>query len=393
MKSRRVLFYYDNYCGEHSHGGTEVATWRIASALRQHQDIGVYHAFLRKEPQGQEPPYDGTLRLQKGSNFVGTLGEFIRDNRIDAVVNMGRFFRHRKLRQAIDASGREVRLLFMHHFAPGSEWQKSTFSAGWHLLRLNPGNPLYWLRASLYPLLRLPRTIRLKRVYGDVYNMSDAVVLLSNGYKKEYKKIAGLPEESKFFAIPNIFDNGQSRDFKKEKRVLILSRMDEIQKRITLALEVWARIETNPQLADWHLDIVGSGHDSGAIRKKARRLGLKRVSFHGWQNPVKFLQSASIIISTSLYEGLPLSLIEARSFGCVPVAFDSYASLKDIITDHHDGIIVTPFGDHEKFATSLTQVMLDDNLRENLSSETGKSALRLSSERVASLWNRMLQNI
>lgn len=393
MKSRRVLFYYDNYCGEHSHGGTEVATWRIASALKRHQGIEVYHGFLRKEPQGQVSPYDGIIRLQKDNNFIGALGEFIRDNQIDAVVNMGRFFRHKKLRQVIDASGREVRLLFMHHFAPGSEWQKSTFSAGWHLLRLNPGNPLYWLRASLYPLLRLPRTVRLKRVYGEVYDISDAVVLLSEGYKKEYKKIAGLEEGSKFFAIPNIYDNGQTRDFKKEKRVLILSRMDEIQKRITLALEVWARIERNPQLADWHLDIVGSGHDSGAIRKKARRLGLKRATFHGWQNPVKFLQGASIIVSTSLYEGLPLSLIEARSFGCVPVAFDSYGSLKDIVANRIDGIIVSPFGDADEFAAGLAEVMLDENLWQKLSTEAGKSALRFSSESIASLWNRMLQNI
>lgn len=422
---KRVLFYYDNYCGPESRGGTEVATYRIAKALKDHGVAEVYNAFRSSMPSESDSVYEATVKLSNSSSkFKKELSRFIRENNIDVIANMSRFFRHGLLEAAIKESGRKVGLFFMQHFAPGSEMKKSTYRSGMHLLRLNPWNPLYWLRTTFYPLLKMPRKLRLRKAYRDVYSKSDRVILLSEGYVKDYCLTAGITDSSKFTAIPNIFEvpdadtkgaecrepgaeeassdesawcrvpgaeevtRGQNRG--KEKRVLILSRMDEIQKRISLALEIWRRIEDDPDLAEWHLDIVGDGHNKDIVKRLIRKLGLENVTYHGWQPREKFLERSAILMMTSEYEGLPLSILEAQAYGCVPIAFDSFASLKDVVIPYETGVVVDNFGDIEGFVKKLTELMYDESYRNDLSGNAGKSSEKFSSSNIAAKWREIL---
>lgn len=393
-KKRHILFYYDNYCGESSRGGTEVATARIAGALVATGRWSAFHAFLHGTPAADEGLYENASKFRKAT-LERTLSGYLNENNIDVIVNMGRFFRQDVLKKAALKSGRDVKLLFMHHFAPGSEMIKPTYRSGLHLLGLCPQNPLYWLRATLYPVVKLPRTLRWKGLYNKVWQLSDGIILLSEGYEEEYRRIAGITGESqKFHAIPNIFEcPADSIHSEKEKRVLILSRMDEIQKRITLALDIWAKVEASGKFTDWHLDIVGDGHDMKAIKSKARTSGLKNVTFHGWKDSQDFLRRSSILISTSAYEGLSLSMIEALAYGCVPIAFDCYASLRDIITDGETGIRVKEDGSADSFSRKLMQLMSDVSARRNMAAAGRKSTDRFSPGEVASKWETMLERI
>lgn len=389
---RRILFYYDNYCGEQSHGGTEVATNRIAKALKATGACEIYHAYLHKGDYTTDSAYNGQIKAKK-STMVKELADYIAGNEIDTIVNMGRFFRHYKLKEAIQKSGRDVKLFFMHHFAPGSEKKKPTFTSGRHLLALDPLNPLYWIRATIYPLIKLPRTLRWRSIYKEVYDISDSIILLAMGYAKEYMRAAGIrnDEGNKFHAIPNIYDAPRQATLpNKEKRVLILSRMDEIQKRITLALKIWKEIEADERLKDWKMDIVGTGHDMRGIRKAAKRMGLKRVTFHGWKRSKPFLEKSSILMTTSDYEGLSLAMIEAQAYGCIPIAFNSYASLKEVIENGETGIIVETPGDIDEYTKSLTRAMLDEKGRTIMAAKAKEGSNRFSSKKIAERWLEIL---
>ena len=392
---KRILFYYDNFCGADARGGTEVATFRIASALKS-KGVDVFNAFRSKGDGKEKSIYHDVIKLSRNNRkFVSDLARFIRENEIDVAVNMSRFFRHSLISEASKKSGRDVRVFFMQHFAPGSEKKKGTYAAGFHLLKLNPLNPLYWLRASFYPLLKLPRTLRWKKIYRDIYDTSDRVILLSKGYFDSYKRIAGISDDKKFQAVPNIYNPDKGMDItalveKKEKRVLMLSRMDEVQKRISLGLKIWKEIEKEEDLNDWCLDIVGTGHDMACEKRLAKSLGLRRVSFHGWQPPRKFLENDSILMMTSEYEGLPLSLIEAQAYGCVPIAYDSFASLRDVVEDGITGVVVEKFGDTENFAGKLKQLMRNKDYRQKMAEEAWKASGRFSSENIVSKWLNLL---
>lgn len=392
---KRILFYSENFCGDKIKGGLEVATFRIAKALKDSGEWEVYNAFRSKSDGKDKSVYKDVTKLSKSDRkFHNSLKDFIKENKIDVVVNMSRFFRHELIYKAAKSVDKEIKVIFMQHFAPGSETKKITYRSGLHLLKLNPFNPLYWLRSSVYPLLKLPRRLKMAKVYADTYRNSDKVVLLSDGYISDYCGIAGIEDRSKFVAIPNIFeaDKGESNP-KKQKRVLILSRMDEIQKRISLALRIWANIEKDPDLFDWQLDIVGSGHNTDIVKRLIRKYNLQRAKYHGWQSREKFLRESAIMISTSEYEGLPLALLEAQAYGVVPVAFDSYASLKDVVLPFENGVVIERFGDTDDFTGKLTDLMLDDIYRNELSENARNSSDRFSVDKIASRWLEMLDRL
>ena len=389
---KRVLFYFNNFCGPDSHGGTEIATYRIAKALG---DSGLCQIFHACHGAPEEPGiYSKVISLPKDTKgFSSVLSNFIKENEIDNVVVMSRFFKYPKILKAIELSGRKPTLIFMQHFAPGSEKKKTSYPASWHLLKMNPRRVKYWLRAIFYPLLKLPRTLRWKSVYKNVYEKSDRIVLLSEGYKSDYANFAGLRDQSKFVAIPNIFlpDEGRKAlPSNKGKRVLIMSRMDELQKRISLALQIWRKIEDDPDLSEWRLDIVGDGNNTDIVKRLIKKLELENAVYHGWQKREPFLENASILMLTSEYEGLPLSILEARAYGVVPIAFNSFASLKDVVTPFENGVVVDDFGDIGSFAQKLSELMYSDDYRRELAANAHKDFNRFSPETIAQQWLKIL---
>ncbi|MCH5233967.1 MAG: glycosyltransferase [Muribaculaceae bacterium] len=394
---KRILFYSENFCGDKIKGGLEVATFRIAKALKDSGDWEVYNVFRSKSDGKEKSIYSDVIKLGKADfKFRKELAKFISDNEIDVVVNMSRFYRHPHIVKVVKESGRNVKIIFMQHFAPGSEMKKPTFNSGFHLLKLNPYNPLYWLRSSIYPILKLPRRFKFSNIYKSTYQDSDKVILLSGGYKDDYCKIGKISDKSKFLAIPNIFEvesNAKSQVQRKEKRVLILSRMDEIQKRMSLALQIWAMIEKDPDLKDWQLDIVGSGHNEDIVKRLIRKLKLKNITYHGWQPREDFLQKSSILMSTSEYEGLPLAILEAQAYGVVPIAFDSYASIRDVIEDGFNGVVIEHFGDCDTFAKKLANLMKDEKKRLQLAQNAVNSSGKFSSEKIGNQWLEMLEKL
>ena len=79
---------------------------------------------------------------------------------------------------------------------------------------------------------------------------------------------------------------------------------------------------------------------------------------HRWLGPVKdaamlreLYSRACVVISSSLYETLPGTLIEGQAAGCMPVAFDS-GGQADIIDSPENGFLVPPY-DTTAFATAI----------------------------------------
>lgn len=392
---KNILFFTENFSGENARGGTELATFRIADGLKNSGDFRIFHAFRKKSDGKDKSIYSEVVKLPDSQlAFERYLKEFIIEHRIDAVINMGRLYRHKTIVNAARFSKRKVQVVFMHHFAPGSELKKTLYSSGFHLLKLNPFNPLYWLRSTLYPVLKLPRRLSFQKTYKDIYEDSDNVVLLSKGYENDFCREGGFSDKEKFTAIPNIYERKEGENignlFKdKRKHVLILSRMDEIQKRISTALEIWHDIEKDPTLEEWHLDIVGTGHNSDIVKRLMRKLSLKRVTYHGWQSPEEFLKRDSIIMMTSIYEGLPLSLIEAQAYGCVPIAFDTFASLKDVVEDGVTGVIVDKIEIGE-FVKRLSSLMKDDAERLKMAENCVSLSDRFTTDKIVEKWSKIL---
>ena len=66
---------------------------------------------------------------------------------------------------------------------------------------------------------------------------------------------------------------------------------------------------------------------------------------------------------TSAYEGWPMTLMEAMQNGCVPIVFDSFKAVYDIVDSDINGVIVSN-GDMDTYHRELVRLMSDDNYRD-----------------------------
>ena len=170
---------------------------------------------------------------------------------------------------------------------------------------------------------------------------------------------------------------------------MIVTRLDEVQKRISLAIKIWKRIEEEADLKDWTFKIVGFGESEYEYRKMVSDLGLKRVSFEGRQNPIEYYKKSSLFMMTSLFEGWPMTLNESSQFGCVPFVYDTCASFHEIINDGQNGFLITD-KDEVEFYQKMRQVMLDADRRMSMMKAAVKSSKRFTLDKIVNRWEKLL---
>ena len=231
-----------------------------------------------------------------------------------------------------------------------------------------------------------------RRVFEFNTAHSAAYVLLSERYIPDFLSYfsVGSPPRCRLAGIGNLgaFAAAGTPDFSQKKReLLFVGRLEFSHKRPDYLLRIWAKLEAH--FPAWTLRLVGSGKDEAALRELAGTLGLQRVAFEGFQkNPQSFYREASIFCMTSAYEGFPMVLAEAAAFGCVPVAFESFAALRDIIDDGENGFVVPAFN-FEKFAEKLAALMTDDALRERLAANTSQICAKFAPDTTYARWNAL----
>lgn len=89
--------------------------------------------------------------------------------------------------------------------------------------------------------------------------------------------------------------------------------------------------------------IVGDGESRPALEASRRRLGLEDVVFlGGWRRDVPAVfRRTDVFAMTSLWEGLPRSLVEAMAAGLPPVV-NAVDGCSDVVRDGENGFLVPP---------------------------------------------------
>jgi glycosyltransferase involved in cell wall biosynthesis len=147
------------------------------------------------------------------------------------------------------------------------------------------------------------------------------------------------------------------------KRVGIVGRFME-QKGHIYFLEALAEVVKT--IKNVEIIFVGDGVLKEVIEQKARQLGLfEYCNFLGLRSDVdQLLQTFDIFVLSSLWEGLPISLLEAQYFGVASIA-TNVGGIPEVITDGYNGLLV-PEKDPAALASAMLKILIDDNLRQEL---------------------------
>jgi glycosyltransferase involved in cell wall biosynthesis len=176
----------------------------------------------------------------------------------------------------------------------------------------------------------------------------------------------------------------------KKKQVLFVGRIEIEPKRPDLLLLIWQEIHM--KFPDWELIILGDGPDRPYIEKCAYQMNLQNVSFKGIVNPEPFYKNASIICMTSDYEGFPLVLIEAMQYGVVPITFNNWASLQDLIFDDQTGLLVNT-ADIKSYTNRLADIMKNDNVRNRIARNAINQVQKLDIKEIGRQWLNLFDEI
>jgi len=119
--------------------------------------------------------------------------------------------------------------------------------------------------------------------------------------------------------------------------------------------------------------LVGDGISRKKIERLIRKFNLqKQVILTGWRRDIPRIMSAiDVFVLTSLWEGLPITVLEAMASN-KPVVATHTGGIGEVIKEGNSGFLVSP-GDTNKMSESLTVLLKDANLRKQIGQSARES--------------------
>ena len=219
-----------------------------------------------------------------------------------------------------------------------------------------------------------------------IYPMADGVICLSRADAAYWRLF-----NRRVFQVVNpiFFDLEKTAVSPLEGQEIIWVGRISAEKKPLQVIEIFARVLR--QVPGAHLSIIGSGPATleGDMRDKAKALRVQdHVTFHGYQSDVlPFYQRADVYLSTSAYEGAPLSPLEAQGCG-VPVV--AYALPYLTILEGSEGSVSVPQDDQRAAAEAIIALLTDDDYRHAMGRAARRNVETRMAVDMAALWQPIL---
>lgn len=176
----------------------------------------------------------------------------------------------------------------------------------------------------------------------------------------------------------------------KEKTILHVGSINIPQKRSDLLLDFWESLHEN--LQDWNFKVLGDGPYFKHLEADLKKRKLPRIKLLGFQKPEAYYEKASIFMMPSAYEGLPNTVLEAQSYGCPVLAFNSYAALEWIVGDNNTELLAEPF-DIKSLSKKCLYLANDEIYLYNMQKMALENVRRFELEKITKQWQNLFKEI
>lgn len=377
-------------------GGLEVVTAVLANKfVEEGHQVSVFSFLGGKHSIANR--FDARIKLYQQDDYsrskenVAKLRKVLVDDKIDIIINQWGlpYTPIKTARKA--AKGLDVKIISVYHNAP-------SFNGRIQKLNITLMGCENLMKRLALRLMRFAFKKVTSRAMAYIYRHSDLFLVLSPSYIEEFKRFTGVSDDRYLQVLTNpitVEHDGYEYAFnEKQKEIIYVGRLDFVQKRVYRVIDTWNYLEE--RFPDWRLTIVGDGEDRENLENHVKYLGLKRVSFEGFQKPIDYYKRASILLLTSDFEGFPLVLAECMSFGVIPAVYNSYSAVCDIIDDGKDGIVL-PYHKNgyqaEEAAGMIVNIMKDDGKREQMALAAIKKSKEYSVEKIYSEWEKVFHSL
>lgn len=339
-------------------GGTERMCAWLSSALSDEGyeisilslnsvNTSVFYKINENVTHNALPQFAGKTAIYKQIKWIHN---YIKSNNIDYVINVDTGIGYFGILAARGTNARTV------------TWEHGNYYNNWG--------------SKIFPLIR-----------KFAAKHSNAMVVLTNQDKENYEN--NIKSNVPIIVIPNLAESHDVAYDINSKTIISAGALLPI-KGYDRAIEVAKKIFDVHN--DWQWIICGEGPERKKLEEKIKEYGLNdKVLLPGLIDDMeKVYRSAAISIMTSTMEGLPMTLLEAKSYGIPSVSFDIMTGPRDIITHGENGYLIPKY-DIDKMAETVIKLIENVSLRKQMSDNTQNDMDRFQPQYIISQWKGMLK--
>ena len=367
-------------------GGVESVCYNLAGEILRCGNHHITHLYGNDSGTAAVPGVPtAPLPELNAPDAIKRVREFLSLHRVDIVWNHSPA---PELNSILRAATREnsIKIVSIYHSSPYTRFAELRERYALALYRARYKGewlPLLWLLLKS-PLAWVNTLRKTRRELQSLVENSDLVCPLSELYVGEFVRLSGKTCKH-FCAVTNPLVSAESPPLctKKKNQLLVVARHAWKHKRIDRIIRIWHKIEA--KYKDWQLVILGDGPDHDDFVEVAQRLGVQNIVFTGTRPPESYYSESKIICMTSGWEGLPMALLEAQQYGCVPIAYESFSALPDIIENGKTGFRIPAFNEQD-FIEKLTYLMTHEEERECMARNSMQHSRKFAVTNIANRW-------
>lgn len=222
-----------------------------------------------------------------------------------------------------------------------------------------------------------------------LYSRFNVITVLTQNDKKimereGFKNVFLIRNASSFFPDSTSLIPYHERD----NIILAVGRL-EYQKGFDLLISCWSMIYV--KFPEWKLYIIGEGSLEGDLQGlRTQKLGVVNNCYMvPFTNSLQdYFNNAQLFILSSRFEGLPMVMIEAMSFGIPSIAFDCETGPREIVNTNN-GILVEN-GNIALMARKIEFLLNDFELRKNFSDRCLDDRKSYNLDNIVQQWLQIL---
>lgn len=247
--------------------------------------------------------------------------------------------------------------------------------------------------SSIFNKVYANRVMRINQRIGALY--CNKLVVLNEVCKKGYlEKYKISPTKVK--VIHNWIEQEAfiAKDYNwKRKKIVTVGRADPV-KGFDKLIEIAKRIKPYAVGWEWHIWGDFSSEYGKFLIQKAQDEGLQDfLCFQGVaKNMYTLYQNYSMLVMTSLYEGLPMVLLEAKANRLPLVSFDCLTGPSEIIQNNLNGKLV-PAGNTDEMVKTLIYLINNPEVLEEYSNCSDKNLENFSKAIIINQWRQVFNSL
>lgn len=141
----------------------------------------------------------------------------------------------------------------------------------------------------------------------------------------------------------------------------------------------------------WKWLILGDGEDKDKLRSKIKEYGLenKLILKGNVSNVEEYYKNSSLYVMTSRFEGLPMTLLEAKTYKLPIVSFNCLTGPSEIVKNNVNGYLINP-ENVEAMSNKLNILMNDENKLKEFSSNAQIDIEKFKLKPIIERWEKVL---